>query len=69
VDSSPTICDNKVVVGSEDGRLYLLCLADGKEIWSYQIGRPVMSSPRIVNGMVLVGADDGGVYAFRAARS
>jgi outer membrane protein assembly factor BamB len=66
VDSSPVICDGKVIVGSEDGRLYVLSLSDGKERSAYQIGRPVMSSPYIVNGLVLVGADDGFVHALRA---
>jgi outer membrane protein assembly factor BamB len=73
VDSSPVVCDSKVVVGSEDGRLYLLSLADGKELWSYTIGDPVISSPAVVrapnrpDSMVIVGADDGMVYAFGGA--
>ncbi|OHB73848.1 MAG: Pyrrolo-quinoline quinone, partial [Planctomycetes bacterium RBG_16_55_9] len=29
VDSSPVLCGDKVVVGSEDGRLYILRLSDG----------------------------------------
>jgi len=57
-----------VVVGSEDGRLYLLRLSDGKQVWSYEIGQPVTSSPAVANGMVVVGSDDGYVYAFNAGR-
>ena len=68
VDGSPLICDNKVVVGSEDGRLYLANLADGRELWSYEIGAPVISSPTISDGIILVGADDGYLYAFSPIR-
>jgi outer membrane protein assembly factor BamB len=64
VDSSPAICGGKVVVGSEDGRLYMLRLSDGVEIWSYEAGQAVTSSPAIGSGMVVVGCDDGYVYAF-----
>jgi outer membrane protein assembly factor BamB len=64
VDSSPVVCDGKVVIGSDDGRLYLLSLEDGGELWSYEIGQPVQSSPAVADGMVIVGSDDGNLYAF-----
>jgi outer membrane protein assembly factor BamB len=69
VDSSPAVCratfgDDKVIVGSDDGRLYVLSLKSGKLMLSYEIGPPVASSPAVVDGMVVVGADDGAVYAF-----
>jgi len=66
VDSSPVICGDKVIVGSEDGRLYMIRLWDGTEVWSYEIGQAVTSSPAVVEGMVVVGSDDGYVYAFGA---
>jgi outer membrane protein assembly factor BamB len=68
VDSSPAVCGDKVVVGSDDGRLYLLRLADGRLLWSYDLGRPVASSPAVAAGMVFVGADDGFLYAFGSKR-
>ena len=58
------MCGDKVVVGSDDGRLYMVSLAEGKELWSYEIGRPIESSPAIAYGRVIVGADDGTVYCF-----
>ena len=64
VDSSAAICADKVVIGSEDGRLYMLKLSDGTKIWSYEIGQPITSSPAVVAGKVVVGCDDGYVYAF-----
>ena len=68
VDSSPVICGDKVVVGSEDGRLYVLRLSDGTKVWSYETGQPVTSSPAVARGMVVVGCNDGYVYAFGAKR-
>jgi len=56
------------VVGSEDGRLYLVKLADGTEVWNYEVGQAITSSPAVVNGRVVVGADDGVVYCFGAPK-
>ena len=64
VDSSPVVCGDKVVVGSDDGRLYLVSLATGKQLWSYEIGQPVSSSPAVADGRVIVGSEDGSVYCF-----
>jgi len=64
VDSSPVICGEKVVVGSDDGRLYLLDLDKGTELWSYEIGQPVESSAAVAGQRVVIGCDDGRVYCF-----
>ena len=67
MDASATLCDNKVVVGSEDGTLLILDFATGKLIWKYTIGRAVMCSPLIHDGRIYVGSDDGYLYAFEPA--
>ena len=64
VDSSPVVCGDKVVVGSDDGRVYLVSLSDGKELWSYEIGQPVGSSPAVAEGKFVIGSEDGSVYCF-----
>ena len=64
MDSSPAVSGDKVIVGSGDGRLYMLRLADGKEVWAYEIGHPIASSPAVAQGVVVIGCDDGTVYAF-----
>jgi outer membrane protein assembly factor BamB len=64
VDSSPVVATDKVVVGSDDGRIYLVNLADGKELWSYEIGQAVESSPAVADGRFVVGSNDGGIYCF-----
>ena len=58
------VADGKVIVGSDDGRLYMVSLADGKELWQYEIGQPVQSSPAVVDGHIVIGAEDGSVYCF-----
>ena len=58
------IVDNKVIFGSADGRLYILNLSNGSEIWSYEIGAAILGCPAVTAGMIIVGADDGRVYAF-----
>ena len=66
VDSSPVICGDKVVAGSDDGRLYMVSLETGKELWKYEIGQPIGSSPALAEGRVVIGSDDGSVYCFGA---
>lgn len=51
-------------MGSDDGRLYIVRLSDGKEIWSYEIGGAVTSSPAFADDMIVIGSHDGYVYAF-----
>ncbi len=67
VDGSPVIAGDSLVVGTMDGRLVVLSLADGRERWSYEIGGPLAGSPAIAGGIVIVGSEDGSVYAFGAA--
>lgn len=66
IDSSAIVSseDGKVAVGSDDGRLYILSLDKGTELWSYEIGAPVTASPAAVERWIVVGSEDGSVYAF-----
>ena len=52
--------------GSGDGRLYMLHLDDGKELWRYDLGGATYSSPAVSRGMILIGANDKRLYAFGA---
>ena len=47
----------RVVFGSEDGRLYMLNVDDGKEVWRYDIGDKVVSSPAVASGMLVIGCN------------
>ena len=67
IDGAPVACGDKVVFGSGDGRVYLLDVKTGKELWKYEIGQAVFSSPAIAKGMILIGSNDGSLYAFKPA--
>jgi len=43
-------------------------LADGRLVWSYDLGQAVTSSAAVGAGLVIVGCDDGYLYAFEAKR-
>ncbi|MFW5968611.1 MAG: PQQ-binding-like beta-propeller repeat protein, partial [Persicimonas sp.] len=63
VRSSPTVVDDTVYVGSNDGNLYALNADDGEEEWRQNLGDAVASSPTVVDDRVFVGSDDGSIYA------
>jgi outer membrane protein assembly factor BamB len=67
VSASPALYENgdvKIVcVGSENGRVYALDMADGTRKWEFTIGSPVVSSPAIEGTTVYVGANDANLYA------
>ena len=54
--------------GSQDGRVYLVNMATGQQLWSYEIGRELNTSPAVAGGLVVMGAEDGVVYAFGAKK-
>src|ERR1043166_4827626 len=66
VKSSPVVADGTVFVGSGDGNLYALGLADGKKTWDFKTTAPVDAPPLFVQGKIFVGNVDGILYAFTA---
>jgi outer membrane protein assembly factor BamB len=58
------VAGGHVIFGSDDGSVYMLALADGKELWSYDLGQPVVSSPAVAAEKIVMGCDDGNVYCF-----
>ena len=68
VDSSPAVCGDKVVFGSQDGKLQIVRLDTGKPVWSYETGKELAASPAVADGLVVIGSEDGNVYAFGAKK-
>ena len=64
VDSSPVVCGDKVLVGSNDGRLYMVSLKTGKRLWDYETDDAITASPAVAGGQVIIGSEDGTVYCF-----
>ena len=66
LDSSATIVDGRVYIGSRDHNLYCLDAQNGSLIWKYTTGWKIRSTPAVVNGKVYTGADDGNIYCLDA---
>jgi outer membrane protein assembly factor BamB len=64
VESSPAIAGGRVFVGSNDGRFYVLNLANGAKVWEFDAGAPLSASPAIARGRIVIGAQDGRLYCF-----
>lgn len=67
IAASPVVDAAAVYVGSDDGVLYGLALANGSVMWALPLapGRPIGSSAVLSrNGTLLVGAHDGALHAF-----
>jgi outer membrane protein assembly factor BamB len=64
VESSPAIAGERVFVGSNDGRLYVLSLANGAKLWEFNAGSPLSASPAIANSRLVIGSQDGRLYCF-----
>jgi len=67
VKSSAAVVNNRVFIGSSDGNVYALKLADGHKLWSFKTGGDVESSPLVLQEKVFTGASDGFLYALDAA--
>ncbi|MGO8931667.1 MAG: PQQ-binding-like beta-propeller repeat protein [Limisphaerales bacterium] len=67
VKSSAAIVRDHVFIGSDDGNVYALGLADGKQVWAFKTGGDVESSPLVMEGRVFLGSSDGFLYALEAA--
>ncbi len=68
--SAPLVMANRVIVRSNDGRVFGLDPADGARKWVFDRGLPTLSvrgnsSPIGANGVAYIGYDDGSVVALR----
>ena len=62
------LAGEKVITGGIDGRIYVLNLENGLEIWSYEIGAAILGGPAVAGGLIIVGAEDGRIYTFGETR-
>lgn len=60
--SSPSVADNTVYFGSNDGVIYALNARSGKLIWQFKTGNRVMGRPTLDRGHLYVLSDDGYLY-------
>lgn len=65
-ESSPTVADGAVYVGSRDGGIYAFDAKDGTLRWRHQTRHVVRATPAVADGRVYCGSFDGHVYALEA---
>ncbi|MFT7537730.1 MAG: outer membrane protein assembly factor BamB, partial [Hyphomicrobiaceae bacterium] len=66
VESSPTVVDGALYVGTFANHLFALDAMDGEERWRFPVGGLVRASPSVAYGLVYFGADDDTFYAVDA---
>jgi outer membrane protein assembly factor BamB len=64
---SPAVAGGRVFCGNDDGKLYCVDAATGKQLWTFATGTEVESTPAIAAESVIFGSFDGNVYALDAA--
>lgn len=67
VVSSAAWQDGTLFFGSDDGHVYAVDAASGRQRWKFRTGGPVAASPALAGGRVFVGSYDGRFYALDAA--
>lgn len=67
VVGSPVTDGKLIYFGSDDGNVYAVDPATGREAWRATTKGPVPCTPAVANGMVYIGSYDGKFYAFDAA--
>ena len=55
-------------MGSNDGRLYIVRLKDGKLLSSFETDDSITASPAVVAGKIIIGSEDGTLYCLGAKK-
>jgi len=66
VVSSPVWSDGVLFFGSDDGNVYAVDAASGRQVWQFVTGGPVPSTPAVAGGVVYINSYDGKFYAIDA---
>lgn len=66
VKSSPVIVGDRVFIGSSDGKMYAIELANGSQVWAYEAPDAIEATPCVIDGSVFFGCSDGLLYALDA---
>jgi outer membrane protein assembly factor BamB len=64
--SSPVYADGTIYFGGDDGNVYAVAAADGRQRWKRATGGPVAATPAIAGDTLYVGSYDGRFYALDA---
>jgi len=61
--SSPTLLEDKIIIGSDDGNLYMLDQQKGTVIWKFKSKGLVRSTPSVYKDEILFGDTEGNLLA------
>jgi eukaryotic-like serine/threonine-protein kinase len=61
--SSPVYQDGRIYIGGDDGNVYAVDAADGRQLWKRRTGGPVSATPAVAGDTLYVGSYDGKLYA------
>ena len=61
--SSPTLYEDKLIIGGDDGYLYMLNQGDGKQVWKFKSQGIIRSTAAVFDNTVVFGDMDGTLYA------
>ena len=67
LQSSPTIVDDTLYIGSADGHVYAVNAESGEVRWKFNTTKPVRATPTVADGVVYIGSWNGFFYAIDAA--
>jgi outer membrane protein assembly factor BamB len=63
-ESSPVICNNKVISCSRSGVISLLDAANGELLWEYDTGEPITACPAVIQGYFYILTVKGTLFCF-----
>jgi outer membrane protein assembly factor BamB len=63
IESSPSVANNVLYIGSNDGKLYAIDAKNGTKLWDFATGGKISSSPAFADGVIYFGSNDGKLYA------
>ena len=58
------IAGTRILCGSSDKNIYMLELATGKKVWTFEGDGSFVASPALADGRMVIGCDSGLVYCF-----
>ena len=66
-EASPVVVDDRVFVGSMDGKIVALNLETGEPDWEFVTGSEFIASPSVARKRLIIGTTDGTLYCFGKA--
>ena len=63
-ESSPVVCDNKIIVCTKTGIISILNAEKGELLWEYDTGEQIVGSPAIIKDHFMILTTKGTLFCF-----